>query len=72
MFKYIYIFFIIFTSCSIFSIKNDVTHDDDSLINSVSENPFFSMRRTACFGQCPTYEVSFFQDGKVVIISVFI
>ena len=47
------------------SIKNDVVHDD-SIISSVSETPFFSMRRTACFGQCPTYEVSFFQDGKVL------
>ena len=65
MFKYIFFFLIIFISCSIFPIKNDVINDDYS-ISSVTEIPFFSMRRTACFGQCPTYEVSFYEDGKVL------
>lgn len=27
---------------------------------------YISMERTACFGQCPTYKIELFEDGRVV------
>jgi len=65
MFKYIYIVVIFFLSCSIFQSNKDLLKNELVQLNDVKEKPFFSMRRTACFGQCPTYDVKFFNSGKV-------
>tara|TARA_B100000902_G_scaffold257724_1_gene243953 strand:- start:2266 stop:2772 length:507 start_codon:yes stop_codon:yes gene_type:complete len=65
MFKYIFFAIIFFSSCSIFQDNNDLSKNDLVKLDSVKENPFFSMRRTPCFGQCPTYTVKFYNNGKI-------
>ena len=66
MFKYIYIVVIFFLSCSIFQSNKDLLKNELVQLNDVKEKPFFSMRRTACFGQCPTYEVKFYNSGEIL------
>jgi len=66
MFKYIFFALIFFLSCSIFKSNNDLSQNDLATMDSVKEKPFFSMRRTACFGQCPTYEVKFYNSGEIL------
>ena len=65
MFKYIFFTIIFFSSCSILQDNNDLSQNNLVKLDSVKENPFFSMRRTACFGQCPTYTVKFYNSGKI-------
>jgi len=65
MFKYIFIILIIFSSC-LTGPNNNVLNNDDHKLQEPEEAPFFSMRRTPCFGKCPTYEVIFYKDGKVL------
>ena len=30
-----------------------------------TEEPFFSMQRTACYGTCPQYRISIYHHGKI-------
>ena len=59
----------LFFSCSIFpSYLNNkqlnTLHVKDSIEKS-DTLPLLKMRRTPCFGQCPYFEVSIFNDGSV-------
>jgi len=64
MFKYLFVVIIIFSSC--LNTPNNVLKNNDYTSQVFEENSFLSMRRTACFGKCPTYEVSFYKNGKVL------
>ena len=67
MFKYIFLLLICLSiNCSVSLDKKDFSSNDYLEEKVVEESAFFSMRRTACFGQCPTYQISFFKDGKVI------
>jgi len=64
--KYLCIIIICFFGCSIFSTDQDKSNLDKNLIDSNIDIPFFSMKRTPCYGKCPTYNISFFSDGKII------
>ena len=66
---YFYFFLFFFFSCSVFKNhenSNELTNFND--LNSLEQNqfpPLIKMKKTPCFGKCPYFEVSIFNDGSI-------
>ena len=61
--KYILLFFLL--SCSINS-ELDVTLNQSKEIVENEKTPFLAMRRTPCYGKCPTYKLNIFSNGDII------
>ena len=66
MYKFLFIVIISFTACNIFISSKGSSSDKKLSTNDNDEKVFFSMKRTPCYGKCPTYNIIFFNDGKVI------
>ena len=66
MYKFLFIVIISFTACNIFISSQGSSNDNKLSTNDDDEKFFFSMKRTPCYGKCPTYNIIFFNDGKVI------
>ena len=67
---FFYISLTFFISCS-FLNKNKVNKDSNVVIEKeitdyLDKKPLVKMRKTPCFGRCPYFEVSIYDDGLVV------
>ena len=58
MYKF-YVFLFLFICCS---PKNLVV---TNTMNKFSKEPFIHMKRTACYGTCPQYEISIYNNGLI-------
>ena len=66
MYKFLFIVIISFTACNIFISSQGSSNDNKLSTNYNKNKAFFSMKRTPCYGKCPTYNIIFFNDGKVI------
>ena len=67
---FLYISLTFFISCS-FLKKNKVNKDSNvviekEIVDYLDKKPLVKMRKTPCFGRCPYFEVSIYDDGLVV------
>ncbi len=43
---------------------------DPAAISNGTDTPFITLERTACFGECPVYNIALFEDGTVVYTGI--
>ncbi len=65
-----YFFLTLFFSCSFLknqknSIESNPLNDLNNL-EYVEKEPLVKMKKTPCFGKCPYFEVSIFDDGSII------
>ena len=63
----LYFFLTLFISCSVFQNNNKKSQQLNELegLNNYQKKPLVKMRKTPCFGKCPYFEVSIFDDGLI-------
>jgi len=67
---FFYLFLSFFLGCVVF-IKHENSNELNNLIDldSLEQNqssPLIKMKKTPCFGKCPYFEVSIFNDGSII------
>ena len=67
---FFYLFLSFFLGCGVF-IKHENSNELNNLIDldSLEQNqssPLIKMKKTPCFGKCPYFEVSIFNDGSII------